>query len=187
MSFPKLLLVILLFLSTTTLLSQREKKGGYIYGWNNYTDDFTDGLGTREIEWDSTNVAIIKHAPNIGIHPRVYFGPSEMPDILNRLNTTSSGQEIKALMHAYTTLLHLEYVRSFGLAKYRFYCACNSCAKQSIEFSNVSKAQPSKVSSTFCFCMFNGSKCDIYNVFGLFGSVVDCRLAYLGLINRAKY
>jgi len=101
------------YLATVVLLilthahAQREKKGGYIYGWNDYTNDNTVGLGSRTVAWDSTNLAQIKHAPDIGVHPRVYFGPSEIPDIKNRLDNTLSGRAVKASIRAYALLLNL--------------------------------------------------------------------------------
>ena len=49
----------------------------------------------------------IVHAPEVGTHPRVFFGPAEIPDILQRLETSNSGQAVKAQIHAFTTLLHL--------------------------------------------------------------------------------
>ncbi len=99
--------MILLVLSTTLVNAQRSKKGGYIYGWDNYTTDNEIGLGSRSVVWDSTGVAEIKHAPDVGIHPRVYFGPSEIPGIKNRLDNTLSGKEVKASIRAYALLLNL--------------------------------------------------------------------------------
>ncbi len=103
----KKLLPLLCLFCATTLLAQSTKKGGFIYNWNNYTSDENTGLGNRAVVWDSTEMADIVHAPATGIHPRVYFGPSEIPDIKNRLENTPSGQAVKAQIHAYATLLHL--------------------------------------------------------------------------------
>lgn len=100
--------IIILFIITTTN-AQSSKKGGYIYGWDNYSTDNTIGLGNRAVAWDSTDLVQVKHAPEIGIHPRVYFGPSEIPDIRNRLDNTLSGNAVKASIRAYTLLLNLGY------------------------------------------------------------------------------
>ncbi len=95
------------FLILFTSNAQQSKKGGFVYNWSNYTNDESTGLGTRTVAWDSTGVADIIHTPAIGVHPRVYFGPSEMPDILNRMENTISGQEAKAAINSYATLLNL--------------------------------------------------------------------------------
>ena len=98
--------ILVLFMSQQ-LLGQASKRGGYIYGWSNYSTDDLTGLGSRTVNWDSTGLVDIVHAPTTGIHPRVYFGPSEIPSIRYRLDSTVSGQDVKGALHAYTTLLHL--------------------------------------------------------------------------------
>lgn len=101
-------IALLLAIGFTQLVqSQSSQVGGFIYEWSSYTNDESTGLGPRIVNWDSTDLAPIVHAPAVGVHPRVYFGPSEMPDILNRLDNTASGNEAKATIHAYATLLHL--------------------------------------------------------------------------------
>ncbi len=80
---------------------------GYTYAWDNYTTDDNTGVGTRPVIFDFTDVNTIKHAPPVGIHPRVYFNPDEIPDIQNRLTTTESGKWVSRQIHAYTTLLNL--------------------------------------------------------------------------------
>ena len=101
------LLPLLLFFATTNLVAQTSQRGGFIHQWENYTDDDFTGLGVRAVAFDSTDMAPIVHAPDEGIHPRVYFGPSEIPDIRYRLDSTATGQSITASIRAYTTLLHL--------------------------------------------------------------------------------
>ena len=102
-----LLLLLLTFFITINLQSQSTQKGGFTYGWQNYGTDNLTGLGERAVTFDSTGLADIVHAPAIGVHPRVYFGPSEIPDIISRLANTESGQAVRANIHAYTTLIHL--------------------------------------------------------------------------------
>lgn len=80
--------------------------GGYDYAWDDYPDS---DFGPLVINFDYTGVRDIEHAPDAGIHPRIYFNPSDVPEIKNRLTTTSSGQEIMAQVHAFTTLLNLGY------------------------------------------------------------------------------
>ena len=106
-SAQRLLFLWVISFTYLTLNAQSSKVGGYIYGWQNYDNNDTSGLGSRMISFDSTDLRDIIHAPATGVHPRVYFGPSEIPDIKNRLDSTTSGNSIKATLHAYTTLLHL--------------------------------------------------------------------------------
>lgn len=103
----RFILLIITTLLCTIASAQSSKKGGYIYGWNNYSNSNTSGLGNRTVNWDSTEVAQIKHAPAIGVHPRVYFGPSDIPEIKNRLDNTLSGNSVKASIRAYSLLLNL--------------------------------------------------------------------------------
>ncbi len=99
-------LIALLFLINMSNLQGQSQPGGFDYEWTNYPpSDFAP----LSIGFNYTGVRAIEHAPAAGIHPRIYFGPSEIPDIQNRLTTTTSGQEALAQMHAYTTLLHLSY------------------------------------------------------------------------------
>ena len=99
--------VIMICLVSLNLTGQTTKKGGFIYGWQNYNNNDTSGLGNRIVTFDSTGMQDIVHAPVAGIHPRIYFGPSEIPDIKQRLDSTASGNSVKASLHAHTTLLHL--------------------------------------------------------------------------------
>ncbi len=107
MSYLRLLFILIFCSNLLEVSAQTVKKGGFIYGWDDFTSDETTGLGSRIVEWDSTDLVDIIHAPEIGVHPRVYFGPSEIPAIIDRLDNTTSGQQAKATIHAYTTLLHL--------------------------------------------------------------------------------
>ncbi len=88
----------------------QSQPGGFIEGWNNYDNSLFLGLGDREVEWDFTNVRSIDTVPDVGIHPRVFFGPNDVSEIKGRLDNTKSGQSVSAQIHAYTTLLHLGYV-----------------------------------------------------------------------------
>lgn len=80
--------------------------GGFTYNWSNYDLSVDSGLGPRVPIFDFTDIRPIFHAPPVGVHPRVFFGPNEKADILNRLANTTSGRRAKAQMHAFTTLLH---------------------------------------------------------------------------------
>ncbi len=88
-------------------LNAQTQVGGFIYAWDNYDNSMENGLGTASIAFDSIGMRPIQHAPEIGVHPRIFFGPSEIPDIQNRLETLASGQAAANQIHAFTTLLHL--------------------------------------------------------------------------------
>ncbi len=83
--------------------------GGFTYEWANYDSSNPSEFGPLNYTDDFTGVRSISHAPAVGVHPRVFFGPSDIPDIQNRLANTASGQAVAAQIHAYTTLLHLGY------------------------------------------------------------------------------
>ncbi len=80
--------------------------GGFYFEWANFAP--TD-FGEKSITFDNTDLRDIGRAPAIGIHPRVYFTPSDVPDIINRMENTTSGQAVMRQIHAYTTLLHRGY------------------------------------------------------------------------------
>jgi len=89
--------------------AQTSKEGGFLYGWDQYTSDIYTGLGPRSVDWNPDGIATIIHAPEIGIHPRVYFGPSEIPRIKNALENTASGRAVTSVLRAYALLLNLGY------------------------------------------------------------------------------
>ena len=83
--------------------SQSAQAGGFYYAWDDY---LPDAFGEAMVNFDNTGIREITKAPPIGVHPRVYFGPDDIPDIRDRMLNTASGQEAMAQIHAYTTLLH---------------------------------------------------------------------------------
>jgi len=87
--------------------AQESQVGGFIDGWENYDNSMDNGLGPRAIEWNTDGLREIVHAPATGIHPRIFFGPSELADIQARLENTASGQAIFGQIHAFTTLLNM--------------------------------------------------------------------------------
>jgi hypothetical protein len=80
--------------------------GGFDYQWKNFN---TAELGTRTWTFDYSGVRTLKHAPAVGIHPRIFFNPEDTTEIRNRLNSTINGKELNRKRHAFTTLLHLGY------------------------------------------------------------------------------
>ncbi len=109
-TYPRLsLFFVFLFYSLFSLQAQDTKAGGFTYGWDNYDQSIENGLGPRPVTFQTEGLRDITHAPEAGIHPRVFFGPSEISDLKDRLANTLSGQAIAAQIHAFTTLLHLGY------------------------------------------------------------------------------
>lgn len=112
------LLIISLFF-TQILTAQDPQPGGFIYGWDNYDNSDTPGLGSREVVWNNDDLRDIPHAPPEGVHPRIFFGPDDIPDIKNRLETLESGQAVRRQIHAYTLLMLLgtsNYSQNAGYA-----------------------------------------------------------------------
>ncbi len=86
--------------------TQTAQPGGFYYEW----DDFDPlAFGEKDITFDNTGLTSISMAPPYGVHPRVFFSPEDIPDIIDRMNNTVSGQKIMQQIHAYTTLIHLGY------------------------------------------------------------------------------
>ncbi len=88
-----------------------EQAGGFTYNWANYDDSETNGFGAASmVNFDFTGVRSISHAPPVGVHPRIFFNPEDIPAIKNRWENTPSGAAAFAQIHAYTMLLNLGYV-----------------------------------------------------------------------------
>lgn len=75
--------------------------------------------GPREPVFNFSGVRRFSPAPAFGVHPRIYFGPDELPDIRNRLRTSAPGIEGMKQIGAYTKILELgpSYDRNAAYAK----------------------------------------------------------------------
>ncbi len=63
-------------------------------------------LGQRQVNWNYTALRPISAVPAIGVHPRVFIGPSDRADVCNRLTNTWAGQELFTnYIQRYTALL----------------------------------------------------------------------------------
>ncbi len=63
-------------------------------------------LGSRPITYDETGVRPdAVSLPPAGVHPRVYFAAEDLPDIRQRLTTTSAGIEAFKMVQMYTSFL----------------------------------------------------------------------------------
>lgn len=92
--------------------------GGYSYAWDNYTKDEFTGFGERQVNFDYTGVNTISHAPPVGVHPRLFFSPHDIPEMKNRLQNTESGIAVMKYIHAFTTLLHIDFTTWTGESGY---------------------------------------------------------------------
>ncbi|MGB0371407.1 MAG: hypothetical protein ACPGN3_08650 [Opitutales bacterium] len=61
--------------------------------WNDY--------GDMEITFDDEGLKDIPKAPEPGIHPRIYFGPDQLPELRRRYKETQSGREMWLNLMAY--------------------------------------------------------------------------------------
>ena len=80
-----------------------QQPGGFDYNWATYA---AGAFGDRTVRFDYSGARPILHAPAVGVHPRIYFNPEEIPAIANRLNTTNNGKEVAKKMRAFNILLH---------------------------------------------------------------------------------
>ncbi|NQZ69122.1 MAG: LamG domain-containing protein [Lentisphaeria bacterium] len=78
-----------------------KSKGGVDYKWG---DVRPDDLGDWKVTYDTTGMRPIKKVPAPGVHPRIYFGPDELPALRKQLKETESGrvnwQNALAWIHA---------------------------------------------------------------------------------------
>jgi hypothetical protein len=81
--------------------------GGFAYQWKHYSSEH---LGNRTFVMNYSGARELRHAPEAGVHPRIYFNPEDTTEIRNRLYNTRNGIEVRRKRHAFTTLLHLGYV-----------------------------------------------------------------------------
>ncbi len=98
--------LLLLFSVVSSPIFSQSQPGGFIDGWSDYS---AAQLGPVNVQFNSNNVRSIEAVPAIGVHPRIYFGPNEIPALQDKMQNTTSGQQVFAQLHAYTTLMHLGY------------------------------------------------------------------------------
>jgi|GEM_PF-3341673 len=77
--------------------------------WNDvYNITYTaEETGPRQPVFNYAGVRRFSPAPTVGVHPRIYFGPDELPEIRARLRTTAPGIESMKQIEAYTKILAL--------------------------------------------------------------------------------
>ncbi len=66
-------------------------------------------FGSRPVEFDLTGVRKLPPAPAPGVHPRIFFGPAQLPDVRRRLKETRTGQEAWKNILSWTAMMKGEY------------------------------------------------------------------------------
>lgn len=69
---------------------------------NTFAGFTTPEIGDRRPTFDFTSMQAIPAAPAAGVHPRIFITNEERPELLSRLASTTAGQEIMALISAYS-------------------------------------------------------------------------------------
>ena len=77
---------------------------------------FTD-FGSRPVTCDQTGVRQIPQAPPAGVHPRICFGPEQIPDVRRRLKETRCGQEAWKNLLCWTEMMKGVYDDTQDYAK----------------------------------------------------------------------
>ncbi len=90
--------------------------------WNDvYNITYTlEETGPRQPAFNFSGVRRFSPAPPFGVHPRIYFGPEDLPEIRARLRTSAPGIEAMKQIAAYTKILEVGnagYDRNAAYAK----------------------------------------------------------------------
>ena len=88
------------------------KPGVLIWGKAPFED-----FGERKVAFDESGVRQLRQAPAPGIHPRIYFGPEDLPDVRRRLRETRCGQEAWKNLLCWTQMMKGEYDDAQDYAK----------------------------------------------------------------------
>ena len=78
-------------------------------GWAQTPPSFPSAiLGQRQVNWNYTGLRPISAVPAVGVHPRIFIGPSDRLDVCNRLTNTWSGKELFTnYVQRYTAIMRL--------------------------------------------------------------------------------
>ena len=77
---------------------------------------FTD-FGSRPVTMDMQGVRILRQAPPPGVHPRICFGPDDLPEMRRRLKETRCGQEAWKNILSWTECMKGRYDDTADYAK----------------------------------------------------------------------
>jgi hypothetical protein len=81
------------------------------------TAPFTD-FGSRQVQYDQTGVRPMPQIPAAGVHPRIFFGPSELDDVRKRLRETRCGQQAWDNIVCWTEMMKGNYDDTKDYAKH---------------------------------------------------------------------
>lgn len=74
-------------------------------------------FGSRTVQFDQTGVRAVAQAPAHGVHPRIFFGPAELPEVRKRVKETRCGQEAWKNILCWTEAMKGTYDDSQDYAK----------------------------------------------------------------------
>ncbi|MBC8038970.1 MAG: hypothetical protein H7Y06_00340, partial [Opitutaceae bacterium] len=66
-------------------------------------------FGSRPITFDAIGARVVRPMPAPGVHPRIYFGPDDLPDVRNRLKDTRAGQRAWNNILSWTEMMKGRY------------------------------------------------------------------------------
>ncbi len=66
-------------------------------------------FGSRAVTFDTTGARAVRPMPAPGVHPRIYFGPDDLPDVRNRLKDTRAGQRAWNNILSWTEMMKGRY------------------------------------------------------------------------------
>lgn len=66
-------------------------------------------FGSRAVTFDANGARAVRPMPAPGIHPRIYFGPDDLPDVRNRLKDTRAGKRAWNNILAWTEMMKGRY------------------------------------------------------------------------------
>ena len=66
-------------------------------------------FGSRPITFDASGIRPVRPIPAAGVHPRIYFGPDDLPEVRARLKTTRAGQRAWNNILSWTEMMKGNY------------------------------------------------------------------------------
>ncbi len=66
-------------------------------------------FGSRAVSFDHSGVRKLRQSPPPGVHPRIFFGPDDLPDVKKRVRETRCGQEAWKNILCWTEMMKGRY------------------------------------------------------------------------------
>jgi hypothetical protein len=89
-------------------------KCGKAVAWSEFD---ADDNGDKVVKYDATGIRKIAPVPRPGVHPRIFIGPEELPDLRRRLQGTRCGREVMLNIRAWSAHLNGTYDKEADYAK----------------------------------------------------------------------